>query len=82
MSEPKTQCKPSWVDRNWKAVTLVLLAIAGWTELRIAVKVLQVQMTMVLAHQQREQKITKVKENLNHEVRRPISGSVHVVDPD
>lgn len=74
--------KPSWIDLNWKAITLLILAIAGWTNLRIELKELQVQMRMVLAHQRRQQKITKVKENTNHEVRLPVSGSVHAVSPD
>ena len=80
VKEPKA--KPSWIDLNWKAITVLILAAGGWINIRLAVKELQVQMKMVLTYQQQQQKITKAKENTNHEIRRPVSHSVHIIDPD
>lgn len=78
-----SQRKLSWLDLNWlKVIALAIIFIAGYVDIKVELKELQVQMKMVLAHQQRQQKITKMKENINHEVRLPVSGSVLVVDPD
>ena len=71
----ETKIKPSWIDQNWKAITLIILFVAGWTNLRLAVKELQVQMKMVLT-QISINKTAERKEKVFNETRQPVSNSV------
>lgn len=62
MADPKTQCKPSWLDLNWwKVIAILIVAGTAHIEQRLAVNTLQVQMRMVLANQVRNKKLTGVK---------------------
>ena len=50
MVRKNLQNKTSWLALNWlKAATLMIIFIAGYVDIRVAIKELQVQMRLVLS---------------------------------